>query len=185
MLIDILIIIKLLLALGALVIMGVIAFIMISFRHKVPFVPTPRKIVRRMVELAEILPHEKICDLGSGSGRIIFQVARRHKGNLVVGIEKSLTLRLVSKFFRWFHFGNKKRIQIINRDFFNIDLFDYDVVFCFLTPEALRLLAPKFQALKPGTRLISYMFTLENHQNFTESVDHVTEKDSIYYYKKV
>lgn len=185
MLIDILILLKLGLILAAIILLGVIAFIMISFRNKVPFVPTPRKIVRRMVDLADILPNEKICDLGSGSGRIIFTAAKFHRENLIVGIEKSPTLRLVSKFFRWFHFGSKKRIQIVNQDFFNIDLFDYDVVFCFSTPEALRILMPKFLMLKPGSRIISYMFPLENQQNFFESVDHVTEKDSIYYYKKL
>jgi len=185
MLIDVLIIVKLFLALAAIALLGFIAFIMISFRNKVPFVPTPRKIVRRMVEMVDILPHEKICDLGSGSGRIIFTVAKIHKENLVVGFENSLTLRLASKFFRRFHFWAKKRIQIINQDFFNLDLYDFDVIFCFLTPEALRILAPKFQALKPGSRIISYMFPLENQENFKEVIDHASEKDSIYYYKKL
>jgi precorrin-6B methylase 2 len=138
-----------------------------------------------MVDLADILPNEKICDLGSGTGRIIFAIAKYHRENLIIGIEKSPTLRLVSKFFRWFHLGSKKRIQIVNQDFFNIDLFEFDVIFCFVTPEALRMLAPKFQTLKAGSRIISYMFPLENKQDFFESVDHVSEKDSIYYYKKL
>lgn len=185
MLLDILIIIKLLLVLAAFLLLGIVGFIMVSFKNKVPFVPTPRKIVRRMVEMADILPNEKICDLGSGSGRIIFTVAKYHHENLIIGYEYSLTLRLVSKFFRWWHFGAKKRIQIINKDFFNIELYDFDVIFCFLTPEALRILAPKFQTLKPGSRVICYMFPLENQANFREVIDHVSEKDSIYYYKKV
>lgn len=185
MLVDFLIIVKLLIVVAAFILLGIIGFIMASFRHKVPFVPTPRKIVRHMVEDADIRPNEKVCDLGSGSGRIIFAVAKFHRENLIIGIEKSFCLRLVSKFFRFWHFGSKKRIQIINQDFFNIDLYDFDVIFCFSTPEALRLLAPKFQALKPGSRIISYMFPLENQQNFVEAIDHVTEKDSIYYYKKV
>jgi precorrin-6B methylase 2 len=192
MLIDVLLIIKLGLVLAAFLLLAIIGFVMASFRDKVPFVPTPRKIVKRMVEMADILANEKICDLGSGSGRIIFTVAKFHRENLIVGIEKSLTLRLVSKFFRWLHLASKKRIQIINQDFFNIDLYDYDVIFCFLTPEAMRILAPKFQTLKPGSRIISYMFPLENQpalaearQNFLEVIDQVTEKDSIYYYKKL
>jgi len=185
MLIDVLLIIKLGLVLAAFLLLAIIGFIMFSFRNKVPFVPTPRKIINRMVEIADILPNEKVCDLGSGSGRIIFTVAKFCQKNLIVGIEKSLILRSVSKFFRWFHWASKKRIQIINQDFFNIDLYDFDVIFCFLTPEALRILMPKFQALKLGSRLISYMFPLENQQNFMEAVDQVTEKDSIYYYKKL
>jgi SAM-dependent methyltransferase len=185
MLIDILILVRIGLVLAAFALLGTVAFIMISFRNKVPFVPTPRKIVRRMADVADIMPNEKICDLGSGSGRIIFYVAKMHCENLIVGFENSLTLRMVSKFFRWFHFFAKKRIQIVNQDFFNLDLYDFDVIFCFSTPEALRLLAPKFQALKPGSRIISYMFPLENQENFYETVDQATEKDSVYYYKKV
>jgi tRNA A58 N-methylase Trm61 len=185
MLIELLIVIKLLLVLGAIILLAVVGFIMVSFKNKVPFVPTPRKIVQAMVEMADILPNEKICDLGSGSGRIIFTVAKYHRENLIIGYEHSLTLRLVSKFFRWFHFGAKKRIQIVNQDFFNVDLHDFDVIFCFLTPEALRILAPKFQALKPDSRIVSYMFPLEIHPNFHEVIEHVTEKDSFYYYKKV
>jgi SAM-dependent methyltransferase len=185
MLIDILILVKFLIVLAAFLLLSIVGFIMMSFKNKVPFVPTPRKIVNRMVDMADILPNEKICDLGSGSGRIIFTVAKFHRENLIVGFEYSFILRLVSKFFRFWHFGSKKRIQIINQDFFNIDLYDYDVIFCFSTPEALRLLAPKFQALKPGSRIISYMFPLENQQNFVEAIDHVSEKDSIYYYKKL
>lgn len=185
MLIDLLIILKILIVLSAFILLGIIGFVMASFRHKVPFVPTPRKIVRRMVEDADIRPNERICDLGSGSGRIIFMAAKYYRQNIIVGIEKSFTLRLVSKFFRFWHFWNKKRIQIINQDFFNVDLYDYDVIFCFSTPQALRLLAPKFQTLKPGSRIISYMFPLEDQENFIESIDHVTEKDSIYYYKKL
>jgi tRNA A58 N-methylase Trm61 len=184
MLIDVLIIVKLLLVLAAILMLAVVGFIMASFKNKVPFVPTPRKIVQGMVEMADILPNEKICDLGSGSGRIIFTVAKYHRENLIIGYENSLTLRLVSKFFRWFHFGSKKRIQIVNQDLFNVALHDFDVVFCFLTPDALRILAPKFQALKPGSRIVSYMFPLENHDNFEEVIEHVTEKDSFYYYKK-
>jgi SAM-dependent methyltransferase len=184
MLIDVLIMVKLLIVLAAFLLLGIVGFIMASFRHKVPFVPTPRKIVNRMVDMADILPNEKICDLGSGSGRILFTVAKFHRENLIVGFEYSFILRLVSKFFRWFRWGGKKIIQIVNQDFFNIDLYDFDVIFCFLTPEALRILAPKFQTLKPGSRIISYMFALENQENFMEVADHVTEKDSIYYYKK-
>lgn len=185
MLLDILIIIKFLLVLAAFLLLGFLGFIMFTFRQKVPFVPTPRKVVRRMMEMADILPNEKICDLGSGSGRIIFAAAKYYPRNLIFGFEKSLTLRLVSKFFRFFHFFSKKRIQILNRDFFNLDLHDFAVIFCFSTPEALRILDPKFQALKPGTRVISYMFPLENTLGFSETVNQVTEKDIIYYYRKV
>ncbi|MCX6745119.1 MAG: class I SAM-dependent methyltransferase [Candidatus Parcubacteria bacterium] len=177
--------IKLLLLFLAFMLLGTVGFIMASFRNKVPFVPTPKRIIRMMVDMAGIQPNERICDLGSGTGRIIFTAAKKNKQNLVVGFEKSFTLRLISKFWLWVRPWLKKRVRIIEADFFNLDLFDYNVIFCFLTPEAMRSLAPKFQTLKPGSRLISYMFPLEDTQNFQEAIEHVGDKDSIYYYKKV
>lgn len=183
--INFLVFFKLFLILGAIIILGTIAFIMVSFRNTVPFVPTPRRVIRKMIELAAILPNERICDLGSGSGRIIFGVAKKHKQNLVIGYEKSFTLRCVSKFWLWIRPWLKKRVQIVSANFFNIELHDFDVIFCFVTPAGLRMLASKFQTLKPGSRIVSYMFPLENSENFQEVIEHISDKDSIYYYKKV
>lgn len=166
-------------------ILGFIAFIMFSFRDVVPFVPTPKKLIRQMIELADIKDNERIVDLGSGTGRILIKAAKRHKKNLLVGIEKSFTLRLVSKFFLFFHPFIKKRIQIINEDFFNANLTQFEVIFCFLTPEGMRRLTPKFKLLKTNSRIISYMFPLEDYLGFEEYIEHVTSKDSFYLYKKL
>jgi precorrin-6B methylase 2 len=184
-LISILIFLKYFLAVSFLALLGFLFFIMASFRNKVPFVPTPKRIIRMMIQMAEIRPNERICDLGSGTGRIIFAAAKQHKQNLVIGIEKSFTLRLVSNFLLCLHPFLKKRIKIVDQDFFNLDMQQFDVIFCFLTPDALRILEPKFQFLKPGSRVVSYMFPLENYENFREVSDHVSDKDSIYYYQKM
>ena len=165
-------------------ILGYIAFIMISFKDLVPYVPTPSRIIKKMVQLAGIKDNERIIDLGSGTGRIILAAAKKHRQNLIVGLEKSPFLRLYTKWRLIFHPFLQKRIQIINGDFFNFNLSEYDVVFCFLTPEALRILAPKFQQLKSGSRIVSYMFYLDTYENFIEKTEHVTIKDSIYIYIK-
>ncbi|MCX6739905.1 MAG: class I SAM-dependent methyltransferase [Candidatus Parcubacteria bacterium] len=185
MLLSALAVVKYLLLFAFFLVLGVLGFIMVSFRNIVPFVPTPKKVVRKMVEAADARPGEKICDLGSGSGRIIFQAAKEYKNNLVFGFETSFLLRMFSKSLLLFHPLIKKRIQIVNRDFFNINLADFDVIFCFLTPEALRILSPKFQTLLPGTRIITYMFHLENQQGLSEIIDNYSAKDIIYYYKKI
>jgi len=184
-LINVLLALRVLFALGFFLILAYIAFIMISFRKIVPYVPTPKRIIRIMIELAGIRDGERICDLGSGGGRIIFKVAKTHKQNLVFGIENSPTLRIVSRFFLLFHPLIKKRIQIIKQDFYNMDLTQFDVIFCFLTPNGLRILEPQFQTLKAKSRIVSYMFPLENHQNFSEYIEQVSVKDSIYVYKKL
>jgi len=185
MIIVSLVIIKYTLLIIALGVLGLISFIMFSFRDVVPFVPTPKKVINQMIELAAINEGERICDLGSGTGRIIIAVAKIYKKNLIIGIEKSMTLRLINKFFLFFHPFLKRRIQIINEDFFNANLNQFDVIFCFLTPEGMRRLTPKFKLLKSGSRLISYTFALEDYQGFEEYIEYVTSKDTIYLYKKI
>ena len=178
-------VLQVILGLGFLALMGYLAFIMISFKNIVPYVPTPRRCLKRMVRLAEIKKNEKICDLGSGTGRIIFYIANRYKHNMIIGIEKSMILRIFSRLKLIYRFNIAHRVQIIKRNFFNIDLHNFDVIFCFLTPEALRILNPKLKLIKRGSRIISYMFPLEDHHGFEEQIDHVSAKDSIYVYKKI
>lgn len=185
MLLSALAVVKYLLLFAFFLVLGILGFIMVSFRNMVPFVPTPKKVVRKMVETADARPGEKICDLGSGTGRIIFKAAKEYKNSLVVGFETSFSLLMLSRFLLFFHPLLKKRIRIFNQDFFNIDLAQFDVIFCFLTPEALRILSPKFQTLRPGTRVITYMFSLEDQRGFTEVIENFSSKDTIFYYKKV
>lgn len=185
MIITILIILQYLFLFGFLAILGYIAFILVSFRNTVPYVPTPTRIIKNMLEMSEVKDGERVVDLGSGTGRIIIPAAKKFKKNFIVGIDKSFSLRLITKFRLLFHPLARKRIQILNQDFFNIDIASYDVIFCFLTSEALRLLTPKFKLLKKGSRIISYMFSIEDSQGFQENVKHVSAKDTIYYYLKI
>jgi hypothetical protein len=47
------------------------------------------------------------------------------------------------------------------KNFYNQDLSKADIFFCFLTPKAMLKLSAKFESeLKPGTRIISYAFSI-------------------------
>ncbi len=157
---------------------------MISFKNIVPYVPSPRKAVKKMIELAKIKSGDEVADLGSGNGKILIAAAKKHKKNLFIGIEKSFFLRTITKVKLFFYPVLKKRIQIVNHDFFNFELSQFEVIFCFLTPEALRILTPRFRALRRGAKIISYMFHLDTNEGFHEEIIHLTAKDSIYVYTK-
>ncbi len=185
MIITILFVLQYIFLFGILAILGYLAFIMVSFRNTVPYVPTPRRIIKQMIKLAEIKPGERVVDLGSGTGRIVIPTAKKYKANLIIGIDRSFFLRLVTKLRLLFHPFINKRIQIVNQDFFNADIASFDVIFCFLTPTALRLLTPKFKLLKAKSRIISYMFSVEDTQGFNETIKHISTNDTIYIYQKL
>src|SRR3981081_3118564 len=42
-----------------------------------PIYPTPQAIVDRMLELGHLRAGEKMCDLGSGDGRIVIKAAQK------------------------------------------------------------------------------------------------------------
>ena len=44
----------------------------------VPYVPTPQKVVDRMLEVAKVGPQDYLIDLGSGDGRIVVTAAAKH-----------------------------------------------------------------------------------------------------------
>src|SRR5580704_10258542 len=55
-------------------------------RDYIGFVPTPPRVVRRMLELAEVQAGETVYDLGCGDGRILIRAVRNYRAR-GVGID--------------------------------------------------------------------------------------------------
>src|ERR671918_2534346 len=53
----------------------------------VPYVPTPRRVVAAMLDLAAVGPEDYLIDLGSGDGRIAIMAAQRGARALGVDID--------------------------------------------------------------------------------------------------
>ncbi len=70
------------------------------------------------------------------------------------------------------------------KDFFSVPLSSFDVVVCFLTPGPMRRLRTKLEhELKPGTRVVSYVFPITGWE--PERVDKPNDKElSIFVYRK-
>lgn len=74
----------------AIVVAGMAVFyfaLLFSLHSEAPFVPTGRRDMRRILEIAKIKAGEVVYDLGSGDGRVVREAARR--GAKAVGIEQS------------------------------------------------------------------------------------------------
>ncbi len=118
-----------------------------------PFLPTDKSTLKRMIKLADILPGDLVYDLGCGDGRIMREAAKR--GAKTIGYEISIYLYLAAK---WFGSGDV-RLQ----NFWNADLSDADVIFCFIGPRAMaRFELEKWHTLKPGCRVIVHAFAFPN-----------------------
>lgn len=137
----------------------------------VPFVSTPRRKYRQILSAADLKPAEKIYDLGCGKSALLVLAAKEF-GAKGIGYELSLWPYLWSRFNI---FISRANVEIRMKNFFKADLSDADVIYCYLFPEVMARLEPKFaKELKPTARVVSYSFKLPN----TEPVKIVpTRKD--------
>lgn len=129
-----------------------------SLFRDAPFVPSAAKTADAMVALAQVRAEERVIDLGSGYGTILFAAAKQ--GAITTGYEISWVLCFMTR-VRAFFTGMQKRVRVVRGDFFRADLKNADVVMCYLFPEALTQLVPRIEnELRPGTRVVSSLFTI-------------------------
>jgi SAM-dependent methyltransferase len=135
---------------------GFFLFLCLAFVTGGPFVPSSRKSVQAMVDLANIKPGDTIMDLGSGDGRTLFAAADR--GAHAIGLE--INPYLVWYTNLWAKFHRKK--GTVNARWANIWKTKFpksDVVFVYLIPWRMEELAAKLEReMKPGTIVVSNSF---------------------------
>ena len=145
-------------------------------KYGAPWVPTPYKTIRKMLELAKVRPGDLVYDLGSGDGRVIIEAARSF-GAKAVGIEID-PFRFIWTKARIFLLGLSGKVDVLLGNFFNIDISDADVVTIYLLQETNVKLIDKFiRELDSGTRIVSNTFTLPG----LKIINH-DEKSKIYVY---
>lgn len=129
-----------------------------------PWVPTFGKTVLEQIKLAGIKPGEIVYDLGCGDGRWLFRAAKLTSGKKFIGYEISVLPYVLAKIRRWFS-PDRSRLEFRFKNYFHEDLSQADVVYCFGLPQVISRLEPKLAAeLKPGARLVSYVFRLPHKQ---------------------
>lgn len=123
-----------------------------------PWVPTSRKMVHKMLRMAEVGPGDVVYDLGCGDGRLIITAARTY-GARAVGIEID-PLRYLWCQIMISMFGLRDSVRILYGNIFSKDLREADVVTCYLMQDTNNKLERKLnRELRPGTRVVSNTFT--------------------------
>ena len=126
-----------------------------------PWVPTSKSKVRAMLEFANVGEKDTLYDLGSGDGRILIMAAKDF-GAKAIGIEADPIRSVWSKLMIRRH-KLKDQIQVLRGNFFNFDIGDATVVTLYLGVGANNKLREKLaEELKPGTRIVSHHFLLND-----------------------
>lgn len=131
-----------------------------------PYVGSKREKVERMLRVAKLTETDRVVDLGSGDGRLVFAAARKGVDE-AVGYEihpvlvwrskfLALVLRLPNAIFR-------------AQSFWDISLSEFNVVLVYQLPRVMIRLAKKFsEELPPGARIISNSFELPGWEPILE-----------------
>lgn len=125
----------------------------------VPYVPTPPKVVEKMLEMADVTAEDTLYDLGSGDGRLVIAAAKKY-GAHGVGIDINPT-RVKESRENAREAGVSDLVTFHEGDLFEMDLSGATVITLYLLPELNRKLRPKlFRELPPGTVVVSHGFDM-------------------------
>jgi SAM-dependent methyltransferase len=127
----------------------------------VVWVPTSQVLVNKMLEIAKVTPQDYVIDLGSGDGRTVISAAKL--GAKALGIEYNPNMVELSR-QNAAQAGVADRATFRNADLFETDFSQATVVTMFLLPDINLRLRPKILDMKPGTRIVSNTFTMEDWQ---------------------
>ena len=124
----------------------------------VVWVPTPRALVEKMLDLAAVTPRDVVVDLGSGDGRVVIAAAKRGARSLGIEYEPEM-VELARK--NAAAAGVAERASFVQGDMFEADFKQATVLALFLLPENFNKLRAKFEKLRPGTRIVVNAFPIQ------------------------
>ncbi len=127
----------------------------------VPYVPTPQEVVYGMLQLAEVNTGDVVYDLGCGDGRMVITAARKY-GARGVGIDINPE-RIKEARENARKAGVTDKVTFLEQDLFTANFSEATVVTLYLLPSVNMKLRPRLlQELKPGSRVVSHSFDMED-----------------------
>jgi len=125
----------------------------------VVWVPTPLELVERMLDMAKVTSQDVVFDLGSGDGRIAIAAAKR--GAKTKGVEYNPDMVELSR-ANAKKAGMSEKVEFVRGDIFETDFSSATVVTMYLLPQLNLRLRPTLLNMKPGTRIVSHAFTMDD-----------------------
>jgi len=126
----------------------------------VPYVPTPQEVVDRMLAMGKVGKNDYLIDLGSGDGRIVVTAAKRF-GTRGFGVDLN-PARIEESVANAKAAGVTDLVAFYQRDLFETDLSSATVITMYLLPRVNLELRPRLLNLRPGTRIVSHDFDMDD-----------------------
>ena len=124
-----------------------------------PWVPTAPGTVRKMLQMAEVKPGQKVVDLGAGDGRIVIMAAREFKAR-AAGVEID-PLRCLLANILISGLGLRGRARVYYGNMHQFDVADADVVTLYLLHPTNQALKERLsRQLRPGAKVVSHSFMM-------------------------
>jgi len=126
----------------------------------VVWVPTSDALVTRMLQMAGVTNTDRVYDLGAGDGKIAIAAAKDF-GARSVGVEYNPDMAKLAQCYVEAE-GLGQKVRIIHGDIFETDFSSATVVTLYLLPELNLRLRPTILKMKPGTRVVSHSFMMDD-----------------------
>jgi len=124
------------------------------------WVPTPDEVVERMLRMAQVTPNDYVIDLGAGDGKIAIAAAKNF-GARSMGIEYNPEMAKHAQ-ENAVKAGVTGKARIVQGDIFVTDFTQATVLTMYLLPALNLKLRPQVLAMRPGTRVVSHSFTMDD-----------------------
>jgi SAM-dependent methyltransferase len=113
-----------------------------------------------MLTMAQVGPGDVVFDLGSGDGRTVIAAAKR--GAQAVGVEYNPDLVALSRRNAERERAPGDKARFVHGDIFETDFSSATVVTLYLLPDLNLRLRPALLDMRPGTRVVSHMFAMQD-----------------------
>ncbi|MCX6746021.1 MAG: hypothetical protein NTX00_03290 [Candidatus Parcubacteria bacterium] len=132
-----------------------------TFKGNAPYLPSPKRVINKILEEIDFKNKAVVLELGCGDARFL-RAVRKKKNVIAIGYEYFIVPYITAILHNLFL---KNKIKIHYQDFFKTNLAEADYIFCFLITEEMNKLEEKLKReLKSGALVISNSFTFKNWQ---------------------
>src|SRR5512134_101600 len=128
------------------------------------WVPTPDDVVERMLTMAQVTPNDFVWDLGAGDGKIAIMAAKKF-GARATGIEYNADMvkhANANAQAAGVAGTGQGKATIRHGDIFATDFSQATVITLYLLPALNMKLRPQLLSMRPGTRVTSHSFSMED-----------------------